>query len=182
MSKNSSLERANRGRGEVVASKGTEVVAAADDEFAQRLADRKRNLFRTFFPSKAQKKIEEYETRMVGLAAEGRLENYRMYVELQRQVIKEALDDFLLQGKVRARDSQTEFFAIHQRDLQLRVNDITQQYFADMDDRFERLENSGHRVAIRQREERMLELRMDEFETTTNRLMTRFASIPEEGV
>ena len=182
MGKNTSLDRPREGRGEVVATKSTDTLVTTDDGFAQRLERRERSLIRRWFPDSAEKKVAEYETRMLGLASDAKVEGYRMYLEFQRQAIKEALDGFLQQGKVKSRKDQTEFFEYHARDLQQKVNNSTAEYFADMERRLTAIDTSNHRVSLRQREERMLETRMDEFENNITFLMGRFASIPEEGV
>ena len=178
----SNVDRPRQPRGEIVANRGTESLVNMDDEFVARLQERQVGIIRRLMPNQADKKVAEYEARMVGLASEAKVENYRMFLELQRQAIKEALDDFLLQGKVKSRKGQTEFFEYHSRDLQKRVNDSTQEYFEDMTVRLAALAAANHPPTIRQRQERMLEQRMDEFENTITLLMSRFASIPEEGV
>jgi hypothetical protein len=182
MKRSNSLTKPRQETGEVVTVRSSEELVRHDQEFTERLNDRRRGLIRTFFPTKADKKIAEYEGKMVEQAAESKVEGYRMFLEFQRQAIKEALDGFLHEGKTRSRKNQTEFFEFHSRDLQQKVNDSTVGYFTDMEQRLVDLDKSTMRTTLRHRMERMLEQRMDEFETTITLLMARFASIPEEGV
>ena len=92
------------------------------------------------------------------------------------------LTDFLEQGKVRSRHQRTEFFEYHRRDLQQKVNDSVTTHFQDMDRRLKELAASNLSPAIKLRQQRMFEQRMDEYDGTVTLLMQRFASIPSEGV
>jgi hypothetical protein len=182
MSNNNRLDHARQPRGEAVAVRGTESLVVADEEFTNRLQQRALTLRQRLMPTKIERKTAEIELRMVGLAGDAKVEGYRMYLECQRQAVKETLEAFLAEGKIKSRREQTEFFNYNARELQQSINDSTATYFNDMDRRLTELENSGHHASIRKRHERMLEDRLDEFERNITLLMTRFASIPEEGV
>jgi hypothetical protein len=180
--RSTSLDRPRQGTGVTIATAGSESLARDDQEFGVRITERKRGLLRRLWPTEADTKIEEFETKMVTQAADTKVENYRMYCEFQRQVIKEALDAFLHQGKVKSRKDQTEFFEFHARELQQRINDSTGSYFRDMEHRLAELDTSNMRPELKARMERMLNQRIDEFEATITLLMGRFSSIPQEGV
>jgi hypothetical protein len=182
MQKGTNLDRPRQGAEVSLAERGSESLARDDQAFGVRLTDRKQGLLRRLWPNEADKKIQEYEATMVTQAADAKVEGYRMYLEFQRQAIKEALDGVLHQGKVRSRKDQAEFFEFHSQDLQRKINDSTGEYFRDMDHRLAELERSNMRPDLKARMERMLTQRIDEFEATITLLMGKFASIPEEGV
>jgi hypothetical protein len=182
MNNRNNVDRTNRSPNAVVGSQGSEALVRADGEFTNRLSDRRRGLLQRLWPDASEKTVAEYEARMLEQAAEAKIEGFRMYVEFQRQAVKEALDGYLQTGKVRLRKEQAEFFEYHARDLQQRVNGSTSEYFLEMERRLADLEESNIRPSLRARMERMLDQRVDEFENTITLLMARFASIPQEGV
>lgn len=151
------------------------------EAFGQEILDRKVTLFRKIFPTATDKKVEEYKVKLVSTLSNGKLENVRMVKEFERQVLKEALDSVLTQGKVETRKRKAEFFALHTRDLQSKIITLTDEYWDEIIIKKAELEKVKD-PEIRDRKHKQLSKRMDEFEHIIDTLMDEFKNIINEGV
>jgi len=151
------------------------------EAFGQEILDRKLTLFRKIFPSATDKKVEEYKVKLITTLSDGKLENVRMVKEFERQVLKEALDSILTQGKVETRKRKAEFFALHTRDLQTKIMNLTDEYWDEILIKKAELEKiKDHEIQARKKKQ--LVKRMDEFEHIIDTLMDEFKNIINEGV
>jgi len=149
--------------------------------FSKMLISRHRGIISRIFPSKAEQEADRFQSELMNSIGRSRIENFRMYKEFQRQAIKETFDAMLIEGKVKLRKDNTLFFAGHLKDLQSKVTMMSNEFMQECEQQVLKIESSRTKM-IRERQERMLEKRMDEFEESIELLMSSFQNILKEGV
>lgn len=178
---NKNLQRFEKGASEIIKQETINKGIQQQDEFAEQIMNKQISFYRKIFPTTTDRKIEEYKTKLVQLTSDSKIENQRMVKEFERQVLKEALENILKQGKVNTRKNMAEFFAHHTKDLQEKINNLTDTYWDEIGATRKKIEQEKD-TEVKVRKQRMLLKRMDEFEDSIDALMANFRNILNEGV
>ncbi len=150
-------------------------------EFSNAMLNRERRLLDIILPNKAERRIQEFQGKLIDLKASSHLEMIRMHQEFMRQAVKEVFDTALTSGKVESRKDKTSFFASELENLNTRIQDLIESYFRSTEEALAKTETFDDKD-IQERWQRMLRKRLDEFETTVDTLMDRFVNIINEQV
>lgn len=104
-----------------------------------------------------------------------------MVLESRLHSIREACNHILVTGKTHLRQQRLEYFGQVYRKVEISMSTLSDQFLADMDERFKRLEQFSSE-SIRQREQVRLEKSVDDFLTTLDSLMDEFRNIIHENI
>ncbi|AGA89193.1 hypothetical protein Thimo_0323 [Thioflavicoccus mobilis 8321] len=125
--------------------------------------------------------VREHLDTELALGFEHRRQALSMALESRLQSIREACNHLLVTGKAHLRRQRIEYFGEVYRQLEQRMSQLADDYLAEADTRFARIEGlkSEH---LRQREQQRLERSADDFLATLDRLMDDFRAIISENV
>ncbi len=127
------------------------------------------------------KQVREHMAAELAQGFEHRRQALSMALESRLQSIREACNHVLVTGKTHLRQQRIQHFGEVYRQLEQRMNALTDDYLAEADRRFTRIESiqSEH---LRRREQQRQEKAADDFLTTLDMLMDEFRSILSEHV
>lgn len=154
---------------------------AEQDEITGKLLNQQVSFIKSVFPTKADKKILEFQNKLVEQKANAKLESHRMFYEFQRQTIKETLDAVLIEGKGFVRSRTSSVFALQLSELEDNLRKLSDTHDVKMDEAFEKLDSIKAKPVRDKKEQFLLSLN-DSFIEDLKKLLNRYRQILDELV
>ncbi|MBK1645232.1 hypothetical protein CKO25_11380 [Thiocapsa imhoffii] len=127
------------------------------------------------------RQVRAHQAAELALGFEHRRQAIAMALESRLQSIREACNHVLVTGKTHLRQQRIEYFGEVYRQLEQRMNNLTDDYLAEADRRYARLQTIQNEH-LRRREQQRQEKAADDFLDTMDQLMDEFRSIISEHV
>lgn len=133
------------------------------------------------FERREHQQVRAHLADELALGFEHRRQALSMALESRLQSIREACNHVLVTGKTHLRQQRIEYFGEVYRQLEQRMSRLTDEYLAEADRRFARLE-AIQNEHLRRREQQRQEKAADDFLDTMDQLMDEFRAILSEHV
>ena len=134
-----------------------------------------------FFNRKERSLVQDELVAELAVGFEHRKKAIGMALETRLHSIREACNHVLVTGKTHLRQQRLEYFGEALRKVEMRMNQLADEFLADADKRYERIKQYKSE-AIQARENKRLEKSVDEFLGTLDRLMDEFSNIINEHI
>jgi len=151
------------------------------NKFAMESTNRKIGFIERLLPSKETRIVIDLKAKLIKQQGEASIERSRMNNEFFRQALKSTYDFILRKGLEANKREMAETGIINKAALDSKITKLTEDYFNEMEKLEEAIFNTKSEN-IKQRKQKMLIARMDEFEATVTILMEQYKKINEEGV
>lgn len=151
------------------------------EAFGQEIIESRITFFRKIFPDQETKLVQAHRTKLVNALSNAKIENVRMVKEFERQVLKEALDWVLTQGKIKTRKEKGLYVAAHTEDYMEKMYEHVDRFW----DKFIAKKNEIEKINdVDAKEGKMNQLKRtsEDFQDIIKALMDEFKSILKEGV
>ena len=181
MKKESSLQKVDNTAAGLTKQEAVNQDIMKQEAFSEEIIESRISFFNKIFPSAETKVITEYRKSLITVVSNSKVENVRMVKEAERQVLKEALELVLKQGKVKTRGDFGRFFETEMEDYLQTMSDISTKFWDKFVVKKAEIEKIPYETA---RKGRLQELKEDTeiFQRTMTKLKLEFENILNEGV
>lgn len=152
-----------------------------EHQVLEALRHHRESILPAVFERREHHQVREHRAAELALGFEHRRQAIAMALESRLQSIREACNHVLVTGKTHLRQQRIEYFGDVYRQLEQRMSRLTDDYLAEADRRFARLESIQHEH-LRRREQQRQEKAAEDFLDTMDQLMDEFRSIISEHV